>query len=343
MVIIHFACITDNKFNDVLFVNVNNFHIDELNNQCEYNTEFDLYSLPEPFNKPDLVIFHETYRVEYLQIYKKLIRLNIPYIIVPHGELSIEAQKKKFIKKKIANILLFNSFIMHSLAIQCLSIRECERTHFKHKKIIATNGISIPKKTKEFFSENGINFVYIGRLDSYHKGLDLLIDAVKINKEKFIDQSCRLYIYGPDYRGRFEKVKRMINDNGLNELVILNEAVTGIEKENILLNTDVFIQTSRFEGMPMGILEALSYGIPCIVTEGTTLADKIDGLCGWGCKTNSQSISMAVADSIINKDLLIKYSIKSREFIVQNFAWEVVAKNTIDLYKNLLSERNFRA
>ena len=50
----------------------------------------------------------------------------------------------------------------------------------------------------------------------------------------------------------------------MGEVVKLNREIDEEEKRQILLDTDVFIQTSRFEGMPMGILEALSYGLPCL-------------------------------------------------------------------------------
>ena len=47
--------------------------------------------------------------------------------------------------------------------------------------------------------------------------------------------------------------------------------VYGDNKVKVLLDTDIFILTSRYEGMPMGVLEAWSYGIPCILSDGTNM------------------------------------------------------------------------
>lgn len=51
----------------------------------------------------------------------------------------------------------------------------------------------------------------------------------------------------------------------------------------VLLQTDLFIQTSRHEGMPMGLLEALSIGVPCLVTVGTSLGHIIKIQRWMGC------------------------------------------------------------
>ena len=72
---------------------------------------------------------------------------------------------------------------------------------------------------------------------------------------------------------------------GVGDLIEINGPVEEENKEEVLLNTDIFIQTSRSEALPMGPLEALSYGIPCLVSCGTGLAGLINRYdAGWGEK-----------------------------------------------------------
>ena len=62
-------------------------------------------------------------------------------------------------------------------------------------------------------------------------------------------------------------------------------AVFGKVKEKVLLDNDFFILTSRLEGHPMALIEALSYGLPCLVTQGSRLSLKAHGVYEMLLKT----------------------------------------------------------
>ena len=358
MVILHIACITNNLFNgvciaapqhalaqgeyeDVAFLNINNELIDSLEGgkvkQFQYTKPFYVCDLPTPFNHPDLVVFHECYRLDYLSISKELRKIKIPYIILPHGELGERAQRKKFLKKKLANIALFNRFINNASAIQCLSEVELKETAFNVKKFVEFNGIKIPRKKKQLFHTNRIRITYIGRLDAYHKGLDLLIEAVANVRQQMNDNNATIDMYGPDLNGRFEYVQSLIEKNKVTDLIRLHHEVSGIKKEKILLDTDIFIQTSRFEGMPLGVLEALSYGIPCLVTEGTNMGKIIlRNKAGIVAKNNSEDIADKISLILSKKKELASMGKNGRAISKKRFTWQNIAIRTISKYKEIV-------
>ena len=307
--------------------------------QLEYKNNFEINKLPEPFNKPDIVVFHEVYKKQYPAIAKRLLKANIPYIIVPHSCLTKAAQNKKRLKKIAGNLLLFNRFISSAVAIQFVSEKENEATAFGKNRIVAPFGVNIPAEQKKSFSEAGLKIVYVGRLDVQIKGLDLMLEAAEKVAAFLRENDYGISIYGPQYGGNFSAVKRIIEDKNLNDIVSLNDAVYGIEKERVLLNSDVFIQTSRSDALPLSILEALGYGLPCLITEGTCFAEIINEYdAGTGVKTNSDEIAEAIKN--IDRLELKNQSNNARRLIEENYSWEALTKNTINKYEELIKKGN---
>lgn len=325
------------RYEQVGLLNISGYKYESIDCQLDYTEPFDLENLQPPFNCPDLVVFHEVYRPQYLKIYKKLCKKNIPYIIVPHCELTKGAQKKKWIKKKIANLLLFSKFIKNAKAIQCLSEVELNDTAYGKKKFIATNGMDVANEKKEKFSQSDLKFLYIGRIETYQKGLDLLVEAISLIKDFVKRENCKFYIHGPQYPSRCGQINELIEKYSLEDVIKVCGSISGSAKSLEILNSDIFIQTSRFEGMPMGILEAMSYGLPCIVTKGTTLARYvIENDAGWACDTNAEEISETIKLAISEKAKLSNKSDNAYKAVKKDFNWKTVAENTIAQYKSLI-------
>ncbi|MBR7071247.1 MAG: LicD family protein [Clostridia bacterium] len=306
--------------------------------QLTYRKPFRLDELPEPFCRPDLVIFQETYRADYLTVAAQLRRRKIPYITVPHGELSASAQQHKHLKKAVANATLFYPFIHGAKAIQCLSPFELEEVHFPVPKFLATNGIALPPQAKTDFRQDGFQFVFVGRLSLAVKGLDLMTEAVAQVADDFRKHRAQLHLYGPDREDTVARLTEMIAAQKVEDLVFLHNAVSGEEKESVLKDADLFIQTSRHEGMPMGILEALSYGLPCVLTRGTTLSDRVAAAgAGFAAENTASSIAAALksALSVAESRQLKSYGDAARTFVEQNFSWETVARDTVSIYKKM--------
>lgn len=155
-------------------------------------------------------------------------------------------------------------------------------------------GISI-QSTKEK------RIVTVGRLHP-QKNHKLMIET--FNKFLTKNPEYTLTIYGEGVER--ENLERLIQELGLNEKVLLPGNSKYVHDE--IKNAEIFLLTSRYEGMPNALIEAMAMGIPCISTKVSGATDLIkSGVNGILCESDADSICEAmcqiVEDKVLAKDI----------------------------------------
>ena len=327
----------ESKDNEVAVYNLDNpIQNDDIKlfNYKEYNK---IIELPEPFCHPDIVVFNEVYKPKYIKLYEECVKKNIKYIIIPHGCMVKEAQKKHALKKFIGNMFFFNKFIKNADAIQFLNENESKNSHLKYNKcIIAGNGVEKPRYKN---NSDGINkdLIFIGRYEIKHKGLDLLVRICIDNYKWFKDNNIKVQLYGRDSGNELKILNQMICDNNVDDVLIVNGPVYGNDKEKILKKAYAFVQCSRYEGQPMGIIEALSVGVPCIVTYGTYLGEFIHkNECGIACSFSTNEVFEAIKQVVMNCELRNQFAKNAYEKSNVEFSWDTVIEETLNKYNEII-------
>lgn len=334
------------KIDECLWINTSNVVMDHwkqtlcFHNLSEYGEKLSLSVLPSPFNKPDIVIFEGFYKPDHVKFAKQLYKNNIPYIIVPRCSLTNQAMNNhsKW-KKRIAHFLFFDQYVHRAAAVQYLTKDEYNDSGDKWNKhhFVLPNGFSTPKNVKTYFHKDCIKASFIGRLDMHQKGLDVLLRSIEFLKDDLRKEKFSLCLYGPK-RYQYELLNDIIKDSNISDIVSLGGEITGKAKENVLLESDLFVLTSRFEGHPMGLIEALAYGVPAIVTPGSNMAKEIkDFNAGWTSEdvTEKEIISM-LRRVICDRD---QFCIKSKNAIelAKPYDWDKLAIKLHDELHKLLS------
>lgn len=337
------------NFDNVFWLNLTNVEMDHwketrtFHNIKEYQA-LDLEYLPEPFNHPDIVVFEGFYHPKDPKFARLLDKKAIPYIIIPRSALTKQAQEGGFlkkIKKRIANLLIFKNYTKRALAIQFLTEAEMRDSGSSWNKnsFIIPNGFNPTVSIKDQFSEHGLKSVFIGRLDYYQKGLDELLNACALDREFLLDHGFSLDIYGPR-RYDWAKIEKQIEVYNISNFVRLHNEVTGKEKEAILLNSDLFILPSRFEGHPMGLIEALNYGLPCLVTPGSNMMREIEeNNAGWTCTTNAGSIAETLRQ-IFNEKSFLEGKSQNAMTLGRKYDWTEISKKFHNTVQSLLNSDN---
>ncbi len=292
---------------------------------------------------PDIVIFHSLYRIEYISFSKCLSKGNIPYLVELHGALSKENYKKNRIKKYFANILFFNNFLRRAKAIIYLNKGEYSNSLVKKinpRSVLIPNGCYLPPemRQKNISLPERIEILFLGRIDMYHKALDVLVDALGLLQKEGYADKIHFQFYGiglePDFTiftSRLKKYSKIADFKG---------PVYGKEKEIAFQISHIFILNSRSEGMPMGVLEALSYGLPCIVTPQTNMAEIIqDNNAGWITKVDAKEIANTIMKAYYQyrKDF-VGYSERAYN-VAKDFSWSKIASDSIRCYTTVINQR----
>ena len=133
--------------------------------------------------------------------------------------------------------------------------RFLENSHSRVKVVLLPNMlVSLPKKKSPC---NKKNLITVSRLD-YGKRNDEIIEMFS----KIDDKDAKLYIIGDGEE--YERLEKLIADLKLEDRVKLLGYMSHKDMEKYLFDSSIFLMASVTEGLPMVLLEAMSYGIPCI-------------------------------------------------------------------------------
>lgn len=183
----------------------------------------------------------------------------------------------------------------------------------------------LPEKVSNL---NNKNLITVGRLDTLKRNDDIIRAFSKIANKDYT-----LTIIGD---GKEENnLKRLTKELNIEDRVIFTGYKTKAEIKNYMLSSSIFLMASETEGLPMVLLEAASYGIPCIAYDiENGISDIIeDGYNGYIVKNRNEKEYVEKIEKLINdRKLLKQFSENSRESI-NNFSKKTITKKWLDILK----------
>lgn len=272
----------------------------------------------------------------YSTVSKFLAKHNIPFVITAHGAYNTIAMERNAFVKKIYFRFFEKELLMNAKRIHAIGESEVEGLN---KIFPNTKSFHLPygfEAPQTFISETskGLEFIigFVGRLDIYTKGLDILLEAF----EKFhkLKPNSKLWIIG-DSEERAQLVQ-MISDLGLDEKVILHGGKFGDEKNQLISEMTIFAHPSRNEGLPVSVLEACNMQIPAVVSHATNIAAYIEKFNAGKAVANEDSLALALA--FLELYLSWEYNRlddmkqNAQAMVVEAFNWKQITAEFDNLY-----------
>lgn len=194
------------------------------------------------------------------------------------------------------------------------------------------NGVTRPEVLKADIIRKKYNlgkdgyFLFLGRIVP-EKGIHYLIDAYNQ-----VSTSKKLVIAGgaSDTDSYFEELKRKAQNN---KNIIFTGFVQGQELEELYSNAYVYVLPSDLEGMPLSLLEAMSYGNCCLTSDIDECATVMEDYGVTFKKGDILDLSQSLQK--LNNDVSIVQKLKSEstQFILEKYNWNDIADKTIELYR----------
>src|SRR5690606_35828212 len=115
----------------------------------------------------------------------------------------------------------------------------------------------------------------------YQKNIEMMVEVIRVLREKDCDLNLVVLGVG-EYSPNILAVNNLIKKYGLENNIILVEWMDRMEIFKIIKKAKLYISTARYEGLPYSIIESLSLGKACVVTNSDGNRDLIkDGTNGF--------------------------------------------------------------
>jgi len=196
----------------------------------------------------------------------------------------------------------------------------------RKKTITIPQGIDSLYTEKKDTSENFMLFV--GRLDFYQKGIDILLKSLKKN----IDLNIKLMIVGG---GNTKRLKKMIEKEGLTDYIIYHHKMKHDELLKAYRQSYFLCLPSRYEGWPLVCLESYSQGKPVLGTEIPGLSYVIEhNKTGLKTPINAEEYAITMRKLLLNKKL--RHGLGQQAYLFsRKFTWDNLAKQQLMFYKKI--------
>lgn len=201
-----------------------------------------------------------------------------------------------------------------------------------NKTVVIKNVIAEPYPEK--LKHDVFTMLFLGLL-GHNKGIFNLLDVITEHKNEF-ESKLRLFIGG---NGEVDKVKRIISEQKLDHIVSFEGWVSGDKKRRLLNLSDAYILPSYHEGLPISILEAMSYSLPIISTRVGGIPEIVkDGENGCLIEAGDKKAIYASIKKLMESPELCKSMGEKSKEKVQEHLPDYVAQQLRALYDQLLTQ-----
>ncbi|MHA1783139.1 MAG: glycosyltransferase family 4 protein [Promethearchaeota archaeon] len=195
-------------------------------------------------------------------------------------------------------------------------------------------GVNPPKIEKpniiKQYGLNGNDYILFAARLVKEKGAHYLIQAYNRLKP-----NLKLVIAGDAlYEERYKNELYKLAENNRN--IIFPGFVQGKLKDELFSNAYLFVAPSELEGLSISVLEAMSYGNCCLVSD---IPENLEAINKFGYSFRNKEVNDLIEKLsllIKNENKVYEMKTKAKDYVLKNFSWDSIANQWEILYRKLL-------
>lgn len=221
-------------------------------------------------------------------------------------------------------------------ADEIIVLSEGVRKYFKdtydRESVFIPNGVNQPiireadLITEKYGLKKDEYILFLGRIVP-EKGIQYLIEAYKD-----VQTDKKLVIAGgsSDSDSFYKEMELLAKED---DRILFTGFVQGQLLDELYSNAYVYTLPSDLEGMPLSLLEAMSYGNCCLVSDVEECAAVVEEKGILFLKSNIKDLQSRLQQVCSNGDIVTKYKESAGNYICEKFNWDSIVEQTLHLYK----------
>ena len=234
----------------------------------------------------------------------------------------------KFIKQGEKNAVKYADEII----VLSKGVHDYFRNQYGRETRFIPNGVNRPeiRKAELITDKFGLTkdsyILFLGRLVP-EKGIRYLIEAFKNVKT---DKKLVIAGGSSDTDSFMKELKELAKDD---KRIIFTGFVQGQMLEELYSNAYIYTLPSDLEGMPLSLLEAMSYGNCCLVSDIQECTEVVEDKALIFKKSNVQDLQNKLQEACDRTEKIMELKQQAADYICKKYNWDDVVEETLKLYK----------
>ncbi|MDY6784795.1 MAG: glycosyltransferase [Cyanobacteriota bacterium] len=272
-------------------------------------------------------------------------RKRVPYTVRTMGQLSPWALAQSRRKKQLYSRLIERHNLQRAAAIHCTSGGEVEDVRnfgINTSTVTLPLGVNPPPilpdagaKIRHLYNiESHVPIIlFLSRLH-YKKRPDLLLESLQ---PLLPQHPFHLIIGGAGETDYVEQLQQKAQDLGLQSHLTFAGLVAGTDKDLLLQGADVFVLPSHAENFGIAVAEAMTAGLPVIVTPGVQIApDILEAEAGIVVKGEEEALGNAIAQLLTSPQQRAELGQNGKLWARSHYNWDAIASQLIPVYHRII-------